>query len=237
MFINTSGIVLREVKYGDNTKILTVLTGTEGKLTVSAHGAYRKNSKIAAATGFLVFSHMTLTSRKDNRWTLSEAQTIEQFTGLRDDLSLLALGTYFAELTEALSDEDSPNTQLLPLLLNALYALSENIKPPSLIKPAFELRLMAISGYEPLLEDLSEAGQTLTQSADYEPSKEGVLSLSPKALSAARYILTCNAKKLFSFNLDGNALKELAREVETYLLTHLDKEFKTLDYYKKYCMF
>ena len=224
MYINTTGIILREVQYKDTSKILTVLTGSEGKLTVSAHGAYRKTSKLAAVTGLLVFSEMTLLKKKD-RWTMTEARSIEQFLGLRNDLKLLSLGTYIAELTEAVADEDSPNPELLPLCLNTLFALSENIKTPDYVKPAFELRLMAISGFEPVLT----TGKT-SENTSYE---DGTLSLSKSAYDAAKYILNCEAKKLFSFTLSDSALKELSRSTENYLLAHLDRSFRTLDYYHK----
>jgi len=225
MFTNAKGIVLREVKYKDSSKILTVLTDTAGKLTVSAHGAHRKNSRLAAVTQLLVFSDMSLVQKRD-RWTLTEAQTIEQFIGLRDDLTLLSLGSYMAELVEAVSDEDSPNTELLPLCLNALYALSEKLKTPELVKPAFELRLMQVSGFEPILR---------SDRATYEGSlaEDGVLALGDGALNAAGYILSCDAKKLFSFSLSDTALRELSAKTEKYLITHLDRTFKTLDYYKK----
>lgn len=232
MFIDTTGIVLREVKYGDNTKILTVLTSSEGKITASAHGAYRKNSRLAAATGLLVFSNMTLT-RRGERWTLTEAQTIEQFQGLRDELPLISLGSYFAEVTEAIADEDSLNPELLPLCLNSLYALSEKLKPHELIKPAFELRLMAIAGYEPVLEELDDSSSSCGSGISDSSRKEGTLLLSAGALRAAKYILSCSAKKLFSFILEDKALRELNLAAEEYLLTHLDRSFKTLDYYKK----
>ena len=224
MYINTTGIILREVAYKDSSKILTVLTSDEGKLTVSAHGAYGKTSKLAAVTGLLVFSEMTLFKKKD-RWTMTEARSVEQFAGLRDDLVLLSLGAYIAELTEALADEDSPNTELLPLCLNALYALSEKIKTPQYVKPVFELRLMAISGFAPLLaQEDKTPSETMT---------DGVLRLGAGALCAADYILSCDAKKLFSFTLSDDALRELAKATETYLLAHLDRTFRTLDYFHK----
>jgi len=224
MYINTSGIVLREVAYKDSSKILTILTSSEGKLTVSAHGAHRKNSKLASSTGLLVFSEMTLFKKKD-RWTMSEARSVEQFIGLRDDLKLLALGTYIAELMEAVSDEDSLNIELLPLCLNTLYALSEKIMPPDIIKPAFELRLMAVSGFEPLLH-----GRSVGEGHSME---EGFINLSAGAKKAAEYILNCNVKKLFSFSLSDDSLRELSRATENYLLRHLDRSFRTLDYYHK----
>jgi len=224
MFVNTKGIVLREVNYKDSSKILTVLTADEGKLTVSAHGAYRKNSKLAASTGLLVFSYMTMTKRKD-RWTLTEAQPIEQFLGLRDDLKLLSLGSYIAELAEIISDEDSLNTQLLPLCLNTLYALSEKLKPPQLIKLVYELRLMTISGFEPVLKEMKQVSMSA--------GEEGLLLLTAQALDAAKYIIGCDSKKLFSFKISEIVQKELAIAAEEYLLLHLDRTFKTLDYYKK----
>jgi len=264
MYINTAGIVLRETAYRDSSKILTMLTGEEGKLTVSARGALRRNSKLAAATQLLVFSEITLSSSRD-RWTLTEARSIEQFTGLRDDIALLALGAYFAELTEAVADEDSPNPELMPLILNALFALSEKIKAPALVKPAFELRLMAASGFAPLLDQcsvcgakeaeymfLDYAGGTIncggcdtpgafTGSHEMHGAGEetraagsaGSAVLSRGALHAARYIIGCDARKLFSFTLGDNALLELASATEGYLLAQLDRSFRTLDYYKR----
>ena len=239
MYVNTTGLVLRETAYKDSSKILTVLTSSEGKLTVNARGALRRNSKFAAVTQLLVFSEMTLYSSRD-RWTLTEARSIEQFAGLRDDLTLLALGAYFAELTEAVADEDSPNPELLPLTLNALYALSEKIKTPEQVKPAYELRLMAGSGFAPLIghcvacgrEDmdcvsLDLAGGTIR--CDVCGFNEGA-TLSKSALNVARYILGCDAKKLYSFRLGKEALSELAAAAEGYLLAHLDRSFRTLDY-------
>jgi len=256
------GLVLRETAYKDSSKILTVLTGSEGKLTVSAHGALRRNSKLMAVTQLLVFSEMTLLLRRD-RWTLTEARSVEQFIGLRDDLILLALGAYFAELTEAVADEDSPNAELLPLCLNALYALSEKIKTPDHVKPAFELRLMATSGFSPLLDRCGACGQIELERASLDVSGGTILCgncvsdshywspqevrsdgathtpvvqsgffLSRDALNAARYIISCDAKKLYSFKLGKEALRELAAATEGYLLAHLDRRFRTLDYYK-----
>ena len=241
MYINTTGIVLRETAYKDSSKILTVLTDKEGKLTVSARGALRRNSKLAAATQLLVFSEMTLFSSRD-RWTLTEARSIEQFRGLQDDISKLALGSYFAELTEAVADEDNPNTELMPLCLNALYALSEGIRPAAFIKPAFELRLMAVSGFAPLVSHCSICGREAPASARLDLSggtlhcqdcSPGADILSSGALSAVRYIIGCDLKKLFSFSLGEVSLREITNAAEEYLLRQLDRNFRTLEFYKQ----
>ena len=240
MYINTTGIVLRATAYKDSSKILTVLTGSEGKLTVTARGALRRNCKFMAETQLLVFSEMTLFYGRD-RWTLTEARSIAQFIGLRNDVQLLALGSYFAELIEAASDEDSPSPELLPLFLNALFALSEGIKAPEYVKPAFELRLMAAAGFSPLLSVCSVCGEQVPQrsylnleggTVNCAECAQGGSGISRGTLDAMRYITSCNPKKLFSFKLAEPALRELYRASEGYLLAQFDREFRTLDYYK-----
>ena len=63
MFKTTKAIILREVKYKEADRILTVLTEDMGKITVKARGALRKGSKTAAATQFLAFSELTMLER------------------------------------------------------------------------------------------------------------------------------------------------------------------------------
>ncbi|MDR0838130.1 MAG: DNA repair protein RecO [Oscillospiraceae bacterium] len=209
MYTTTRALVLRSVEYKEASRILTVLTDTDGKLTVSARGAMRKNSRVMAAVQPLVLSEMTLSKNRD-RYTLTEAHVIEQFRELSEDLSRFALGVYFAELLEAVSDEDSPSPELLPLGLNALYALAVGERPNALVKAAFELRLMCVSGYLPELAGLRADADTL---------------------AAIRYITTCDAKRLYAFELEKP--KNLARFAETYVTEQLERGFGSLDYYKK----
>ena len=97
MFLTTRGLVLREVRYKEADKILTVLTQHEGKVTVRARGALRKGSRITAATQLLTYSDMTIFENRGFH-TVDEAAPIEMFTGIRTDIELLALASYFAQV-------------------------------------------------------------------------------------------------------------------------------------------
>ncbi len=245
MYINTTGLILRETAYKDSSKILTVLTSTEGKLTVSARGAMRRGSKLAAVAQILAYSDMTLYHSRD-RWTLTEAQTIELFSGLSSDIELLALGSYFAELLEAVSDEDSPNPEILSLGLNALFMLSQNEKNPLLVKAAFETRLMCLAGFEPIVaacsvcgkEDIDaprldlRGGMVRCKGCRADGSNE-TAQLCSGSLDALRYIISCDSKKIFSFKLPDEAIGRLTRVSEAYVSAQLDRSFKTLDYYRQ----
>ena len=139
MFKTTKGLILREVRYKEADRILTVLTEDMGKMTVKARGALRKNSKTAASTQLLAFSELTLLER-NGFWSVSEGSTIEEFKGLRGDITALSLASYFAECVEALSEEGNPDPLLLQLILNCLFALANGMYSQTHIKTAFEMR-------------------------------------------------------------------------------------------------
>ena len=241
----TRGLVLREVNYREGDKILTVLAQGQGKLTVKAAGCRGKNSPLAAGAQLLVYSEMTLCDFR-GRWALREASTLADFRALRSDLSLLSLGSYFAEVAEAVGEEGVETPGLLSLVLNALYALETLKKPEKLVKAAFELKVCCLAGYEPLADACAVCGRAeprapmlhlaegvLHCGACRRELGEGIaLPLDAPALSALRYIVYGDPKRLFSFTLPPGSLDILAGVAEGYLLTQLERGFRTLDFYK-----
>lgn len=244
-FLLTPGLVLWEMPLGETDKLLTILTPQLGKLTVRARGARRKNSRLAAAAQLLVYSDLKLFSYKDH-YTLDEASSLAQFWRIKSDLSLLSLGSYFAELTSVLADADAPNAQLLSLLLNALYGLDTLQKPPSLVKAAFELRLLALSGYTPDLSACAICGNAQPE-APMLHLTEGLLhcrtcliptpypshsaSLCKDSLNAMRYVIGTEPKRFLSFALEGLPLERMGKATEAFATTQLDRTLPTLSYY------
>ncbi len=244
MFLTTKALVLREVKYKEADKILTVLTEREGKLTVKARGALRKGCKYGAAAQALCYSEMTLFGNA-GKWSINEAETIEQFLPLRDDITALALASYFAEMLEAVSDEDSPSPEILQLGLNSLYALSRALCPQALIKAVFELKLMCLCGFEPQLDVCPTCGKQPPEDPVFslnggcihcrgcQPGTAGVsLPLSRDAADAMRFICGAPAKSIFAFKLPENAGRQLGELCEAFAAAQLERGFGTLDYWK-----
>lgn len=245
MFNTTNALVLRETKYKEADRILTLLTDTDGKITAKARGALRKSSKLSAATQQLTYSEMTLFGNK-GRYTVNEASIKEPFTGLRTDIAKFALGSYFAECLDALTVEDQPDAPMLQLGLNSLYALSNDLHEPEKIKAVFEIRLMCLSGYEPDLSACAvcgreepeepilslESGCTICRRCRQAKLGDAVPLCTP-SLAALRYAVNAAPKQIFSFRLDGEPMKTFASATEKYLLANTDRSFATLDYWKK----
>lgn len=225
---------------------MTLLTEKEGKLTVSARGCRRKDSPIASACQLLAWGEFTL-YEYNGRWAVKETASERLFDGVRGDLEKIALASYFVEVTEALAEEGQPDPGLLAVTLNCLHALDKLPVPLTQVKAAFEWRSMALAGYEPQIERCGVCGREQPQEPHIHLGEgtvhcapcrdklgEGVsMPLTTAALAALRHIVWGPRKRLLSFRLDEGGLQKLSDASEAYLMTRLERGFRTLDFYKK----
>ena len=243
MYLTVQGLVLRVTTYNDTDALLTLLTGNHGKLTVKARGLKRKNSPLIAPCQLLSYGSFTLFEYR-GMYTINEATAIEMFQPLRKDLSKLALGTYFAQVAEVISQEDIPNPELLSLVLNSIYALSKLNEPENKVKAAFELRSACLAGYMPDLFACHQCGKETADRFDISQGRlecsscrdfgsDGIrMPITPGMLDAMRYICYCDLKKLLAFQSGNDTIENLAYLSESYLTCQLERSFSTLDFYK-----
>ena len=246
MHLTTNALVLREVNYKESDKILTLLTEEKGKLTVSARGCRKKDSPISSACQLLSWAEFTLYEFR-GMWSVKEAASERLFDGVRGSLEKVALASYLVEVTEALAEEGQPDPGLLAMTLNCLHALDKLNHPLAQVKAAFEWRSMALAGYEPQIEQCIACGRDQPQephihlgegmlhcSVCRDKLGEGVsMPLTTAGLAALRHVVWGPRKRLLSFRLDGEGLQRLSDASEAYLMTRLERGFRTLDFYKK----
>lgn len=242
MYLKTKALVLRVTDYNDCDALLTLMTPEHGKITAKVRGLRRKNSPMAAACQLLAFGEFTIYEYR-GLFSVNEANAIELFMSLRTDLQKLALGTYFAQVGETVSQEDTPSSELLSLVLNCLFALSDLNLPEAQIKAVFELRTACIAGYTPNLHCCSVCADDIPTFFDLSGgsllckncrghNQEVCQKVEPGVLAALRYIAACDARKLFGFRVGTGTLRSLGILTEAYLLTQLDQSFSTLVFYK-----
>ena len=159
MYLKTQGLVLRVTEYRDSDAILSVLTRGQGLMTFKARGVRSRRSQIKSACQLLAFSEFTVLERQ-GYYTVSEAVCIEMFQPMRNDIELLSLCSYFAQAAELLSQQDVNDGEVLSLTLNAIYALCKLKRPQPLVKAAFELRMMVIAGFQPMVDGCACAEAT-----------------------------------------------------------------------------
>ena len=243
MHVTVKGLVLRVTAYKETDALLTLLTEDLGKITVKARSLRRKNNPLSATCQLLAYGEFTLFEYR-GMYTVNEASSIMLFPQLHKDIVKLSLGTYFAQVAEALSQEDVPNPELLSLTLNCLYALCKLSVSEQQIKSVFELRSACIAGYMPDLSGCYRCAEPMPEMFDITAGRlecrscrsaasTGIrLPVSAGVLDAMRYICFSDQKNILSFRASGETIDMLAQITESYLSTQLERGFSTLDFYK-----
>lgn len=244
---NTQAVVIGTRPIDEEDRLLTLLSKDYGVISAYAKGANRMKSRLAPTTELLCYSTFQLFKSKE-RYTVDEADSLNQFFGLRRDIEKLSLATYFAELTATIAPQREGADTFLRLLLNTLHLLEKGLRTPAFLKPVFELRALTLAGYMPNLVACSEcacyesaamyflveSGELLCgdclQKQHNKPVKQ--IALSVGVLAAMRHIIYAPPERLFSFELPPERLCQLGGITERYLLHQTEKNYATLDFYK-----
>ncbi|MBQ8767027.1 MAG: DNA repair protein RecO [Clostridia bacterium] len=243
MRTNTDGLILKEQNIGEKDKLVTVLTRHNGLVRAFVRGAKSVKNRKNSSTGMFCFSKLSLYKTKDT-YIIDEAEPIELFFELRNDLEKLSLAQYFSELIIALVQEDESSEEYLRLMLNSLHFLAKNKLPTEQVKAITELRLMCVAGFMPNIIACDRCGEYETETM-YFDVEDGLLycencvpsdmlfQLDIGLIKALRHIAFSDFEKIYSFKMQEYALPDLSYITEKYLLSKLQKNFKTLEFYKE----
>ncbi len=237
------GIVLKERPVGEQDRFIDVLTKEKGIIELSVKGARKINGKSGSSTQLFAYSRFCCDKRGD-RLYLNSAEPIHIFYDIRNSLTAISLASYFSDVLRYCISERTDSGNVLRLLLNTLHCLEKGLRSEQLLKSIFELRLMSEIGFMPdvlacrgcgafepeeIYFSLTEGDFLCSECCNGDGSR---MKLRLPELSAIRHIVLADFDRLFNFRLSEAAGDRLAAFTEEYLLTHLERNFKTLDFYR-----
>lgn len=219
--IKVKGIVIKEVPYKDNDKIITILTDTLGKISCLAKGAKKTNSPLLASSQFLVYSEFVL-YKGSKFYHVNSANMINMFYDLRVDFDKLEIAFSLTKLVSNVTDEYQDTSKILVLLLNTVYLLQEEKKDKRLVITVFKIKLFCLLGFMPRADKCNICGRVLLDNEkhgniyyDYVSNtfccaectigkdKKRYIEVAESTVIAIRYVSLTTMKKIFSFNIEN----------------------------------
>lgn len=236
--VETKGVIIKQNDYGEGHRMLSVFTEKYGIIKAVNYNAKRMRSK-AASSQFLSYGDFVLYRSAGDVMTVKSIDTSDTFQPISESIVKLALSNYMSDITYALLGMENPDERIMRIFLNALYALAYRNEPPDKVKTVYELKLMAAGGYMPLLDGCASCGGAVVSAFDIDKGaafcdscKSGAaVRISENAYRAMRYITMCEDKRMLAFKADKGLISELNSISERYVKTHLDRGFKSLEYY------
>jgi DNA repair protein RecO (recombination protein O) len=248
MLITLEGVVIGQRNVGENSRFLDILTEELGVIEVTAHAVKKLSSKNAGSAALFTYSKFCL-NKTNARYSINSAEPIYSFHKLAADFTALSLAAYFADLIKYTSASEQKADGLLRFFTISLFELERVDADIKRIKAVFELKLSQILGLSPDLiacsrcfcYEHSEVFFVIGEGRlycgdcfnDIQFGEQTRFVLTPALLRAMRFIIFSSNEKIYKFGLGARNLRELGFITEAYLLFHLGRGFKTLDYFKR----
>ncbi len=238
--IKTQGLVLKYTDINEADRIITLITRNKGKIKAIAKGCRRPKSSLLSSCQLFAVSDYVL-FKGTNFYHVSSGELREPFFNLRNDLLKLSYAVYFAELADTVTDEDIASEKLSIILSKTLYNLSQNRIPIGILACAYQLKLMDLSGYRPMLykcvncgkgDNLSRfsinlGGALCSDCNDYDKAS---IKVSKKTMELIGQLLSTPISRLNTLKIDNNIFIEIDKIVYSFVQKHLDKKFKSMDF-------
>lgn len=235
--VSTEGLVLRYADYKEADRIVVLLTPEMGKLTVSARGARRPKSRLLA--GAQLFCHADYQLFKLNEaYTMSQVELKESFFNIRNDINKFAYATYIMNLTEEAVLPDEGARKTYRLVLDALAFLANNELNAQDIVHAFEIKLIDILGYRPILANCSLCGGSCNDKTSFSITDGGLVcencrsngnkkqSIHMSTVKTLNHMLQMDMRRLNILKVSQRVRSELEEILPAYLEYVFDKSMK-----------
>lgn len=123
----TEAILLRRARFGESSYVLVWLSPDHGKIRTAARGTARRDSKLRGRLDLFYHAEVQFAAgRKSDLHTLRELRLLETWEGLRGNYARLLAASYFAELSDLLSEPAHAAPGLFDLLRRAFAHLCDN---------------------------------------------------------------------------------------------------------------
>lgn len=238
-----NGIVTRYADYRESDRILTLLTGELGLVSVKARGCRRPKSPLMQAAELFVYGEFVLFKNGD-KYTVDSCEVKESFYPLREDISRFGAGAYMLSIVNECATAEERADRLLSLLLYALSYTAYGACEPVDMAVAFAARCLALTGYTPAItrcavcdadvRDLprirfsGEEGGALCRSCASRPNAGGA-EVSPLSLEALRRMLALSDEEMKKVVLPPRVRAELRDAINAYAEHILERKLKAFD--------
>jgi DNA repair protein RecO (recombination protein O) len=153
MIIRTEAVVLRALKYGETSQIVTLFTREKGKLAVIAKGSRLPKSRFGSTLQPMSYTEVVLYYKATRGLqTLTESAHVKPFHDIGRDLQKMTVGLRAVELIYALMQEEQEHADVFNLLLHTLSHLNAATERVRNLLPLFQMRLAALLGFAPQID-------------------------------------------------------------------------------------
>lgn len=239
MIKKVEGVVIYEVPYKENSKIITIFSKEDGVIGVYARGAKKLKSPFSGKTNKLTYGYFHIKYKEDGLSTLIEVDIIDSFKNMKKDLTKICYGSFLSELATQVYKHDN-NKEIYPLYIASLLKINENYDP-LVISNILELKLLYYLGIKPVIDKCVECGSTkdIVTISSYKGGylckncfHEEIVVLD-KTIKMLRLFYYVDISTIQSIDVSEQVKFEINRFIDEYYERYAGLYLKSKDFLKK----
>ena len=174
--IKTEAVVLSKMNYGDSSSIASLFTEDFGKVSVIVKGARSGKSKYGKIVDPLNYLSVVLYKKESREiQLLSEADLVEHFPAIKNDLKKSGFAHGIIELIKNLLAEHEVNKKLFKGVIRILHRLNSGEENSEITFGRFLFFLLKEIGYEIQLDVCANCGKPVSVENAYHHRDKGVI--------------------------------------------------------------
>jgi DNA repair protein RecO (recombination protein O) len=240
----TDAIILRRADFGEADRLITVFTPERGKLRLLAKGVRKTTSRKAGHVELFMLTDLLVAH--GSTWDIiSQAEIVEAYRELRENLDKTGHAYYLAELVDRFTEEHDPNAPLFELLAVTLARLN-HLDEPFITLRYFELHLLSLTGFQPQLHFCVTCGEALEPVENYFHLVDGG-ALCPRhgearpnaeplplpILKALRYLQTEPWEQVIKLQLSPATRQHIETLLFNYITFLLERRLKSAEFLRQ----
>lgn len=238
-------VVLRHRDWGEVDRLLTLYTLEKGKMQAVAKGVRRLKSRKAGHLEPFTHVLLQLASGRDLP-IITQAETVEAYLPLREDLVKTALAAYVIELVDRFTYEAEDVHPGLFVLLTETLGRIADLEDPWLAVRYYEVHLLDFLGFRPHLFECAVCGQAIQPVPQYfSPAHGGVLCprcgeqvkgalpLSVTALKYLRHIQRSLYSQAARIHASPSIRAEMEAVMQRYFTFLLERNLHSPDFLRR----
>jgi DNA repair protein RecO (recombination protein O) len=237
----SEAIVLKRTNIGEADRLLTLFSREQGKIKAIAKGARKPQSRKTGHVELFMRSQFLFATGKEMS-IITQAEMIDAYPALRDDLVRTTYAAYVVELLDKFTVEEERHLGMYQLLADTLGWLVEHTDL-LLVARYFELHLMDFTGFRPQLFTCMGCGEPIQEQDQFFSAElGGVLCptcqtadprakpITAVAIKVLRYLQTRSWDTVKLLQLKRPLHTELETIMHSYITHILERHLKSVDF-------
>lgn len=210
--VKTEAFVLKSIRYGETSKIVTLFTKDFGKISAIVKGVRNNKSKLCGTMETMNYINIIFYKNNRELQLISDAEYKSSFKNIFSDFEKLQCGYKIIDVINRSVVQNESNEPIFELLIKIYSGLNNSTRNYLYFVLYFQIELVKILGLSPDFSELLKARETFYDDNEFY--------LNESSLKNLKMISENEIHNLIYLNIQKDSLEKLINSYEKYISSH-----------------